>query len=203
MTSDPPGPALRVSSSRLCSHRTFRPACTADTVPDPPPANLTDASSPAPLGTSGEGGGGNSGIASETGRGQLKRLALGSLVLLILVALVLLVVLFAFLRHWAAVHTGTLNESGPYYGFWSGFGSDLGEATLIGAVGIGVYTGVRKANCHARGCWRIGHHPLEGTPYHLCRHHHPDVPAQGASHEDILQQHRKYKEAQHEASRLG
>ena len=47
---------------------------------------------------------------------------------------------------------------------------------LIGAVGIGVYTGVRKVNCHTKGCWRIGHHPLDGTPYILCRHHHPDVP---------------------------
>ncbi len=131
----------------------------------------------------------------------MKRLALGSLVLLVLVALVLLIVFFAFLRHWAAIHTGTLNESGPYYGFWSGFGSDLGEATLIVAVGVGVYTGVRKANCHTKGCWRIGHHPLEGTPYHLCRHHHPDVPTQGASHEHILEQHRKYKEAQREASK--
>jgi hypothetical protein len=26
--------------------------------------------------------------------------------------------------HWLAVHTGTVNEPGPYYGFWSGFGSD-------------------------------------------------------------------------------
>ncbi len=100
------------------------------------------------------------------------------------------------MRHWAAVHTGTLNESGPYYGFWSGFGSDLGEATLITAVGIGVYTGVRKVNCHTKGCWRISHHALEGTPYHLCRHHHPDVPTKGASHEQILEQHRKYLEAQ-------
>ena len=55
-----------------------------------------------------------------------------------------------------------------YYGFWSGFGADLGEVTLVTTVGLGVYTGVRRANCHVKGCWRIGHHPLEGTPYHLC-----------------------------------
>jgi hypothetical protein len=36
---------------------------------------------------------------------------------------------------------------------------------------------------------------LEGTPYILCRHHHPDVPTKGASHEHILGEHRKYKEA--------
>jgi hypothetical protein len=30
--------------------------------------------------------------------------------------------------HWLAVHTGTVNEPGPYYGFWSGFGSNLTES---------------------------------------------------------------------------
>jgi len=45
-----------------------------------------------------------------------------------------------WLLHWLAVHTGTVDEAGPYYGFWSGFGSDLGEAALIGAV-IGDSTG--------------------------------------------------------------
>src|SRR5271165_2985336 len=164
-------------------------------MPDPPPTTRTDTSSPAPLAQPGEDGRGYSGITPETGGSQLKRLGLGSLVLFILVALVLLIAFFAFLRHWMAVHTGTLNESGPYYGFWSGFGSDLGEATLIGAVGVGVYTGVRKANCHTKGCWRIGHYPLEGTPYHLCTHHHPGVPTKSASHKLILEQHRKYLEA--------
>src|SRR5579863_2416534 len=97
------------------------------------------------------------------------------------VGVALLIAFFDAVRHWLALHTGTLH-GGPdvYYNFWSGFGSDLGEATLISAVGIGVYTGVRKVNCHAKGCWRIGHHPLEGTPYILCRHHHPDVPTKGA-----------------------
>jgi hypothetical protein len=77
-------------------------------MPASVPANLTDASSPAPLAATDEAGGGNSGIASETGGSELKRLVLGSLVLLVLVALVLLIVFFAFLRHWVAVHTGTL-----------------------------------------------------------------------------------------------
>jgi hypothetical protein len=99
---------------------------------------------------------------------------------------------FAFLRHWAAIHTGTLNEAGPYYGFWSGFGSDLGEATLVSAVLAGVYTGVRRSNCHVKGCWRIGHFPLEHTPYHLCRIHHPGV--SGTSHAEILEHHLRRRE---------
>ena len=32
--------------------------------------------------------------------------------------------------HWLQVHTGTINETGPYYGFWSGFGSDLEESAF-------------------------------------------------------------------------
>jgi hypothetical protein len=117
-------------------------------------------------------------------------------IIVVIFALALLIGFFGAFRHWFALHTGTLH-GGPdvYYNFWSGFGSDLGEATLISAVGVGVYTGVRKVNCHTKGCWRIGHHPLEGTPYILCRHHHPDVPNQGATHEQILAQHRfKLKE---------
>ena len=129
-------------------------------------------------------------------RGQARKFGLGLVFVLVAAGIVLIVVGFAAVRHWVALHTGILN-GGPdkYYNFWSGFGSDLGEATLISAVGIGVYTGVRKVNCHAKGCWRIGHHPLDGTPYILCRHHHPHVPSKGASHEHILEQHRRYKAA--------
>jgi len=128
-------------------------------------------------------------------RSQVRRVGLVLLLAIVGLGIVLLAIFFAEARHWLALHTGVLN-GGPdrYYNFWSGFGSDLGEATLISAVGIGVYTGVRKVNCHTKGCWRIGHHKLDGTPYILCRHHHPHVPSQGASHEHILEQHRKYKE---------
>ena len=116
----------------------------------------------------------------------MRRYTSGLVIVVGIAAVVLIVVFFAFLRHWIAVHSGTTNESGIYYAFWSGFGADLGEATLISAVCIGVYTGARKVNCHTKGCWRIGHHPLDHTPYILCRHHHPDVPSGGATHEQIL-----------------
>jgi hypothetical protein len=127
-------------------------------------------------------------------------------VLGLILAIVFLALLIGFigaLRHWFALHTGTLH-GGPdlYYNFWSGFGSDLGEATLISAVCVGVYTGVRKVNCHTKGCWRIGHHPLDGTPYILCRHHHPDVPNHGATHERILAQHHDFKLAKEAEKRI-
>lgn len=76
---------------------------------------------------------------------------------------------------WFAIHTGTYNEPGPYYGFFSGFGSDLGEIALIGAV-FQVY---RKHNCHIKGCWRIAHYEFtdreNGDTYMLCRKHHPSI----------------------------
>ena len=128
---------------------------------------------------------------------QVRKVALWVVLLLIAGGIIVLAVFFAGVRHWVALHTGII-YGGPdkYYNFWSGFGSDLGEVTLISAVGIGVYTGVRKVNCHAKGCWRIGHHPLDGTPYVLCRHHHPHVPSRGATHEHILEQQRRHQEQQ-------
>jgi hypothetical protein len=68
---------------------------------------------------------------------------------------------------------GVDNLSGPWYGFWSGIGSDIGEVTLIGAA-TSLYW---RHTCHAKRCWRIGRHPVEGTPHIVCRRHHPhDTP---------------------------
>lgn len=85
--------------------------------------------------------------------------------------------------HWIEVHTGTVNESGAYYGFWSGFGSDIGELALLG----GLWMGVRRINCHVKGCPRIGHYEVTGTPYKVCRKHHPDVPNKGVTHAHIIE----------------
>lgn len=68
--------------------------------------------------------------------------------------------------HWFLHFTGADNVSGPWYGFWSGFGSDIGEVTLIAAV-LGA---ARHKNCHVKGCWRLGHSdPEHGHP--VCRRH--------------------------------
>ena len=71
--------------------------------------------------------------------------------------------------HWLAVHAGTVDESGPWYGFWSGFGSDLGEITLVGAV-LGM---LRQHNCEVKGCPRLGRHTT-AAGHRVCRRHHPD-----------------------------
>jgi hypothetical protein len=77
------------------------------------------------------------------------------------------------LQHWLAIHTGTDNEPGPYYGFWSGFGSDIGEGAIIVGI-IGVY---RHHNCHVKRCARLAKHEytMDGVTYRLCRKHHPSV----------------------------
>jgi hypothetical protein len=72
------------------------------------------------------------------------------------------------LFNWFEHAIGMTNGSGSEYLFWSGFGSDLSEITLIGAI-FGIYY---KHNCHVKGCLRIGKHIFKGTPY--CTKHHPE-----------------------------
>jgi hypothetical protein len=96
--------------------------------------------------------------------------------------------------HWLQVHTGTVNETGPYYGFWSGFGSDLEEFGILGAIGAGIYSLVRKYNCHEPGCWRIGNHPAAGGQFNLCYRHHPDFQGKKPTHELIQRLHREHLE---------
>jgi hypothetical protein len=94
--------------------------------------------------------------------------------------------------HWLQVHTGIVNESGPYYGFWSGFGSDLEEFGIIGAIGAALYQLVKKYNCHEPGCWRIGQYPAAGGQFLLCHRHHPDYMGKKPTHELIERLHRQH-----------
>lgn len=66
---------------------------------------------------------------------------------------------------------GIDNPAGPWYAWWSGAGSDLGEIVLVG----GFWAGIRRLNCHEHRCWRVGRHKVEGTPFVVCRKHHPDI----------------------------
>ena len=78
--------------------------------------------------------------------------------------------------HHVLTWTGTYNESGGWYGFWSGFAGGFGILTIL-------VVGYRKINCHTQRCWRIGHHDLvvkhsdadPGTTYRVCRHCHPEI----------------------------
>jgi hypothetical protein len=73
------------------------------------------------------------------------------------------------LLHWM----GLTNPAGKLYSFWSGIGSDIGEVTIVVAV-VGLY---RKHNCHVKGCWRMGKHPITGTAFTTCLRHHPVIDA--------------------------
>ena len=66
---------------------------------------------------------------------------------------------------------GNRGESGGWYGWWSGFGGATQNFTLAGGALI-VY---RHKNCHVHRCWRLGRHPVDGTPYVTCRRHHPTI----------------------------
>jgi hypothetical protein len=59
---------------------------------------------------------------------------------------------------------------GRGYQFWSGIGGGFMDLALCGWL----YAFLRKHNCHTKGCWRIGRHVVEGTPFVVCRKHHPD-----------------------------
>lgn len=74
--------------------------------------------------------------------------------------------------HWLMHYTGLDNLSGPWYGFFSGIGSDLGEWSI--PVGIIIY--LRHHNCAYKPCWRLGRHSIKikGEMHMVCRHHHRD-----------------------------
>jgi len=93
--------------------------------------------------------------------------------------------------HWLLTVTGVIIPSAgsKWYNFWSGFGSDLGELVIIGSI-IGLY---RHHNCAVKGCWRIGHHPVAGTPYKTC-HKHATI----AVHKQLHNSHKHDFPAQHE-----
>lgn len=76
--------------------------------------------------------------------------------------------------------------SGPYYGFWSGAGSDISEIALIGAV----VTFYRHNKCQT--CWRIAHHKVVHTPYKTC-HKHTTM----ADHKRLVAHHAKNHPEQH------
>jgi hypothetical protein len=94
------------------------------------------------------------------------------------------------------VHTGIVNETGPYYGFWSGFGSDLTEFGVIGAIATAAYQLFKKYNCHEPGCWRVGTHQAAGGQFSLCYRHHPDYRGKKPTHELIERLHREHLERQ-------
>ena len=113
-----------------------------------------------------------------------------------LVGIAYLILHVQLVGRWLEVHLGVVNEPGPYYGFWSGFGSDIAEFGILGAIGAGVYQLVRRYNCHYPGCWRVGVHPAAGGQFLLCYRHHPDLAGTKLNEALILDLHRQHQAAQ-------
>jgi hypothetical protein len=115
-------------------------------------------------------------------------LKLSVLALAIVVLAVVIAIWRDFYFHWFEVHTGINKESGVYYAFWSGFGSDISEATIV----VGILAAWRHHNCHVQGCPRLGRH-VEGTAYIACPKHHPghEGTKRGVSVETIRKAHKQ------------
>jgi hypothetical protein len=94
---------------------------------------------------------------------------------------------------WLYWHTGT-NGTGPYYGFWSGFGSDLGEASLLLAILAAMTHAYRVHNCEVHRCWRIGRHKTLAN-HCVCRKHHPDLVKGPPTAQDVVVAHEEAKDA--------
>lgn len=72
------------------------------------------------------------------------------------------------MMHWLETVTGINAPGSPWYNFWSGIGSDIGELAIISVV-------YRKLNCHQKGCYRLGLHHYKNGLYIFCRKHHPEI----------------------------
>jgi hypothetical protein len=86
------------------------------------------------------------------------------------------------IRNELFVIVGNRDETGGWYGFWSGFagGVRVFEWPVIGAL---VYYHHSCAD-HAM-CLRWGKYPAAGGLFHLCARHHPDF--EGAPlHRDLI-----------------
>jgi hypothetical protein len=100
---------------------------------------------------------------------------------------------WAELMTWLYVHFG-VKGFGPYYGFWSGAGSDLGEASLLIAILAAMWHMFRVHNCEVHHCWRIGRHKtLVG--HCVCRKHHPDMPDKPPTATCVAAEHERAKDA--------
>ena len=93
--------------------------------------------------------------------------------------------------HWFLQVTGTANESGKWYAFWSGFGADIEEFGIV-AIAFGLY---KRHKCQS--CWRPalkgGLGRVEGTHYETC-HRHTNT----EEHAALSEQHRIKHPAMHE-----
>jgi hypothetical protein len=91
------------------------------------------------------------------------------------------------ITHWFWWLTGSRDETGRAYGFWSGFGGSIPDFLILGSI-VAV---VRHRNCHVTGCKKIRTHLVPGTPYRACPKHHPAMTEGDVTEADIAHAHRE------------
>jgi hypothetical protein len=65
-----------------------------------------------------------------------------------------MIILHLVLLNWIYFHLG-LSNAGPWYAFWGGFGSDIGELSIFLAMGTMIAHQARIHNCEVHRCWRL------------------------------------------------
>jgi hypothetical protein len=61
-------------------------------------------------------------------------------------------------------------------------------ATLV----VLAYQHVRKMNCHAHGCWKIGTLPVADGGYKVCKKHHREITGSQPTVEHLKAHHHFY-----------
>lgn len=93
--------------------------------------------------------------------------------------------------HWFLHYTGSDNVSGPWYGFFSGFGSDLTELALLGAAVAVITRTVQSIRARAeqhhleRLAQATAHH---NELKHQAERHHQQHMDQAQQHHDALKE---------------
>ncbi len=70
------------------------------------------------------------------------------------------------LVRWFFIITGSRNEAGGWYGFWSGFGGSIPDFLILASI-VQVY---RTHTCAHRPCRRWAHH-ITKAGHRLCKIH--------------------------------
>jgi hypothetical protein len=83
---------------------------------------------------------------------------------------------------------GLDNGGGTPYLFYSGVGGIIERLLELAVLALIL---LRRHNCHVTRCYRIGRAPVQGTPWHVCWHHHPEG---RPTHDHVVTLHRRHRE---------
>lgn len=101
---------------------------------------------------------------------------------------VALVIWWPEIRNEFFVILGNRDETGGWYGWWSG---NAGGLQLFEWIGLGIIL-LRHKNCHVKGCPLLGRYPMAGGEFMVCKRHSPH-PGK-ITHEHILARHKEHEE---------